>query len=180
MYRCDGGPLLRDEGGCLTQGNYGQRRANIAWASGVVVQLFSTAELALGISTSLSMPTRKQLCYGTTTGFSALPLIALDLLLLLPQQAMSMPREPVPETRLGFWQRMHGYIHNSMPVKTISGYQKLKALPPAPWPLQRFIDQVLLPAWLGSNPTIQTLISKLPFVDGARCSDLSCPHVQMA
>ena len=43
-YRCEGGPLLRDEGGCVAR----DVRARYAKASGTSVRLFAAGEVALG------------------------------------------------------------------------------------------------------------------------------------
>ncbi|KAL1523304.1 hypothetical protein AB1Y20_018250 [Prymnesium parvum] len=162
-YRCEGGPLLRDERECINA----HRRTLVTFASGMCVQLFSIAEVLLGLATALSIPTTHGLRYGTTSGWSSMPLFLLDLFLLLPQQRLNASSRHVPEARVGFLKHIWMSIRNSVPIKTVTGYQRLKALPPAPWPFQDFIDHVILPAWLGADPTIQILISKLPFVDDA-------------
>ena len=143
-YRCtEAGPLLR-RSNCEF---HGQRL--LAQGSSIGVRSFSLGEVLLGLTTAASLPIEavlhrrpntmtERLQYGTTNGAMSGALLALDLLLLMPQH-MSDPPDPLgqepPHQRLRRW--LTDTWSEMLPIKTIVSFRKLKALPPAPWPLQQ-------------------------------------------
>ena len=184
-YRCeDAGPLLRDEGSCAVYDADGWPRNQLGRVSRASVQLFSAGELALGLSTAaLAPPLRGGFRYGTTSGLSGVPLLALDLLLLVPQQPATLPAPPEPPAWRWYLsptelrQRLRLRLRQSRPFKTVTGFQKLKALPPAPWPIQEFIDRVLVPAWLGTEHPIRRWAGVAP-VPCTAGPDVRTPAIQ--
>ena len=61
-----------------------------------------------------------------------------------------------------------GWLRGNRFTKTLVGYRRLKALPPAPWPIQSLIDHCLIPAWLGTgDEAMRNLFVNLPFIGDA-------------
>ena len=59
--------------------------------------------------------------------------------------------------------RLERWWHRLPAVRTLVGWQRLKALPPAPFPIQYILDYHVFPAWLGTgNKGLRNLIIHLP------------------
>ena len=191
-YRCDeAGPLLHVE----SCSDYGRHRAHIASGLGTAVQVFSLGELMLGLGTAHALPSASPslLRYGTSVGPTSVVLFGIDGLLLLSARPLSSdafegwwtpPAEDTPPPlepprragdsleRQPWWARgwlgdLTRPLISSRPVKSIVGYQRLKALKPMPWPIQTVIDRAVI-AWLGTGDEgFRNLIKNLPFIGDA-------------
>lgn len=197
----------------------GCRRALGALISGMAVQGFSLAELALGVKTATlyggifgSSPSKalkaargpagsssvgsvlgglvgdggggRRLHYGTSYGRLAWALVgldlalavpwtlAIDLLLLVPWESSHEPsvikreREASPIPR---WSRpFFRWLRERRWWRTVVGWQRLTALPPAPYPVQWTLDTIVVPAWLGTgHEATKKLIRLLPSIGDA-------------
>ena len=103
--------------------------------------------------------------------------LAVDLLLLLPWRSQLQPAaeaeargRDVPGTGpVPSWQRpLQRWLRGQTWWRAITGYRRLAALPPAPYPLQFALDRVVIPAWLGEGrEATRRLIRALPSIGDA-------------
>eukprot|EP00966_Prymnesium_polylepis_P084071 1945969-Prymnesium_polylepis.1 len=95
------------------------------------VRAFAASELALGLGTAAAVAqSGRGPRYGTTTGPASVTLLALDVALLLPQLERSASA-PTPEPPEPFHRRLRERLLGINAVKTVTGFNKLRALPPA-------------------------------------------------
>jgi len=147
----------------------------------------SFASPSSAYASSLYTLVHSGLHYGTTSGGAAAPLLLLDLLLIAPWHSDSLPDLRLPDLRsllraqpaagsqlsrpnpahprqwLVFLRRK---LRENKAWRTVIGYRRLTALPPAPAPLQFLIDRALVPLIVGEE-TLANQLRVLPAVGDA-------------
>jgi len=105
------------------------------------VQLFALAELALGLRTAYTTRQRGSTeahttedcyAYGTSAGVAARTMITLDLLLVVPWHALlgTVTVDAMPPQSLWF-EGLDRWLAEQKLVRTLEGFNRLRALPPA-------------------------------------------------
>jgi hypothetical protein len=128
---------------------------------------------------------RRALRYGTSYGLLAWALVGLDItlavpwtlatdLLLLvpwrPSRAPEISSSSALRTREGGYLPkwllpLHRWLRERRWFRTVVGWQRLSALPPAPYPVQWTLDTIVVPAWLGrGHEATKNMIWLLPSI----------------